>query len=62
VAAILVAALDREIEDLVGLDRVPVVEDYLRQRGASAALAFRHHTPEAVMINGLDPPACDGNM
>jgi hypothetical protein len=30
-AVILVAALDREIEDLVGLDRVTVVEDYLRQ-------------------------------
>jgi hypothetical protein len=30
-AAILVAALDREIEDLVGLDRVPVAEAHLRQ-------------------------------
>ncbi|MGH3302034.1 MAG: hypothetical protein ACRDOK_10205 [Streptosporangiaceae bacterium] len=30
-AAILVAALDRELEDLVGLDRVPTVEDYLNQ-------------------------------
>lgn len=30
-AAILVAALDREIEDLVGLDRVPVVEAHLRR-------------------------------
>lgn len=30
-AAILVAALDREIEDLVGLDRLPVVTDYLSQ-------------------------------
>lgn len=30
-AVILVAALDREIEDLVGLDRVPVVEAHLSQ-------------------------------
>lgn len=30
-AAVLVAALDREIEDLVGLDRAPAVESYLRQ-------------------------------
>jgi hypothetical protein len=30
-AVILVAALDREIEELVGLDRVPIVEAYLRQ-------------------------------
>jgi hypothetical protein len=30
-AAVLVAALDREIGDLVGLDRADVVDDYLRQ-------------------------------